>query len=99
MIERLLEQYTIEHPHEVLIVTAEIGGKEDQIAIFKCDSSSLMHSTAFDTDIPVLPDGAKITCIDRVLAPYNPKVPRYLQRGLTWEAMLILVSDSNSTNT
>ena len=93
-IGRRLEQYTIKRPQEVLIVTAEIAGEEDQIAIFKGFSSSLMRPTAFDPDVPVLPPEAKIITIDRVASPYNPDAPRYLQQGLTWETMRQLLSDA-----
>ncbi|HAX86356.1 MAG TPA: hypothetical protein DCY91_08810 [Cyanobacteria bacterium UBA11370] len=88
-----LEQYTIKHPQEVLIVTAQIAEEEDQIAIFKGFSSSLMRPTAFDLDVPVLPADAKIISIDRVASPYNPEAPRYLQQGLTWEAMEQLLAE------
>lgn len=91
-IGRRLEQYTIKRSQEVLIVTAEVAGEEDQIAIFKGFSSSLMRPTAFDPDIPVLPDDAKIISIDRVAAPYNPESPRYIQQGLTWETIQPLLS-------
>lgn len=87
LIAQRLEQYTIKHPEEVLIVTAKIAGEEDQIAIFKGFSSSLMRSTAFDPDVPVLPAEAEIISIDRMASPYNPDAPRYLQQGLTWEMM------------
>jgi hypothetical protein len=93
-IGRRLEQYTIKRPQEVLIVTAEIAGEEDQIAIFKGFSSSLMRPTAFDPDVPVLPPEAKIVAINRVASPYNPDAPRYLQQGLTWETMQQLLSDA-----
>jgi hypothetical protein len=86
-IGRRLEKYTIKRPQEVLIVTAEIAGQQDQIAIFKGFSSSLMRPTAFDPDVPVLPAEAKIVTIDRVASPYNPDAPRYLQQGLTWETI------------
>ncbi len=89
-----LEQYTIKRPQEILIVTAEIEGEEDQIAIFKGFSSSLMRPTAFDPEIPVLPDEAKIISIDRVASPYNPDAPRYIQQSLTWETMKQLLSDA-----
>lgn len=89
-----LEQYTIKHPQEVLIVTAEIAGEEDQIAIFKGVSSSLMRSTSFDPDVPLLPLEAKIISVDRVASPYNPDAPRYLQKGLTWETMQQLLSET-----
>ncbi len=93
-IGRRLEQYTIKRPQEVLIVTAEIAGEEDQIAIFKGFSSSLMRPTSFDPDVPVLPPEAKIVTVDRVASPYNPDAPRYLQQGLTWETMQQLLSDA-----
>lgn len=92
-IGRRLEQYTIKRPQEVLIVTAEINGEEDQIAIFKGFSSSLMRPTAFDPDVPVLPPEAKIVTIDRVASPYNPDAPRYLQQGLTWDTMQQLLAE------
>lgn len=92
-IGRRLEQYTIKRPQEVLIVTAEIAGEEDQIAIFKGFSSSLMRSTPFEPDDPVLPEDAKLVKIDRVASPYNPNSPQYLQQGLSWETMQQLLSD------
>jgi hypothetical protein len=88
-----LEQYTAKRPQEVLLVTAEITGEPDQIAIFKGFSSSLMRPTAFDPDVPVLPDGAYIITIDRLASPYNPAAPRYIQQGLTWETIQPLLSE------
>jgi hypothetical protein len=82
-----LEQYTIKRPQEVLLVTAEIAGEPDQVAIFKGFSSSLMRSTASDPDVPVLPEDAKIVAIDRLKSPFNPAMPQYIQPGLTWEEM------------
>lgn len=86
-IGKRLEQYTSRRPREILIVNAEIAGETDQIAIFKGYSSSLMRPTAFDPDVPVLPDEAKIISIERVASPFNPENPRYIQRGLTWETI------------
>jgi hypothetical protein len=88
-----LEQYTAKRSREVLLVTVDIAGEQDQIAIFKGFSSSLMRPTAFDPDIPVLSDRAKIISIDRVASPYNPQSPRYIQQGLTWETMQPLLSE------
>ena len=82
-----LEKYTAIASQEVLLVTAEIAGEIDQIAIFKGFSSSLMRPTAFDPEVPVLPDNATIVSIDRVASPYKPHSPRYIQRGLTWETI------------
>ncbi len=91
-IGKRLEQYTIKRPQEVLLVTVEIAREEDQIAIFKGFSSSLMRPTAFDPDVPVLPEEANILKIDIVASPYNPKAPRYIQQGLTWKDMETLLS-------
>jgi hypothetical protein len=83
-----LEQYTLKkRPPEVLLVNVEIEGEADQIAIFKGFSSSLMRPTAFDPDISVLPENAVILSIDRLVAPYNPQSPQYIQQDLTWEMM------------
>jgi hypothetical protein len=80
-----LEQYSAQRPQEVLLVEAEIDGEFDQVMIFKGFSSSLIRATAFDPDIPVLPEGAEILTVDRLQAPYNPNRPCYLQQALTWE--------------
>jgi hypothetical protein len=79
-----LEQYSAKHPQEVLIVTAQIQGERDRVMIYKGFSSSLMRATAFDPDIPVLPEGVQLIEIDRLQAPYNPAGPVYLQPGMTW---------------
>ncbi|MCW5316621.1 hypothetical protein GTQ43_23215 [Nostoc sp. KVJ3] len=92
-IGKRLEQYTAKRPKEVLIVIVEIADEQDTIAIFKGFSSSLMRPTAFDADVPVLPVGANILNIDRVASPYNPEAPRYIQQGLSWEAMETLLSE------
>ncbi len=92
-IGKRLEQYTAKRSREVLLVSVEIAGESDEIAIFKGVSSSLMHPTAFDPEVPVLPDEAKILNIDRVAGPYNPQSPRYIQQGLTWETIQPLLSE------
>ena len=89
-----LEQYTTKRSHEVLIVEVEIEGELDQIAIFKGFSSSLMRPTAFDPEVPVIPDKAKILTIDRVASPYNPQSPRYIQQGLNWETIQPLLLEA-----
>jgi hypothetical protein len=83
-IGRRLEQYSLAHPDEVLLVTIDIAGTPDQVAIFKGFSSSLMGATAFDPDISVIPDDAAIQSIDRLQSPYDPHDPRYIQRDLSW---------------
>ncbi|MDX2099259.1 MAG: hypothetical protein SFW36_15885 [Leptolyngbyaceae cyanobacterium bins.59] len=91
-IAQRLEQYTLKRPQEVLLVTAEVAGEPDQIAIFKGFSSSLMRPTAYDPDIPVLSDEAVIVAIDRLHSPYNPDNPRYLEQGLIWNQMELLLT-------
>lgn len=93
-IAKRLEQYTAKRLNEVLIVTLEIAGELDQIAIFKGFSSSLMRPTAFDPDVPVLPDEAKILTIDRVASPYNSQSPHYIQQGLSWETIQPLLLEA-----
>ena len=86
-----LEQYTLKRPAEVLLVNAEVNGEPDQIMVFKGFSSSLMHSTEFDPDIPVLPEDATIISIDRVQSPYSPSDPKVIQADLTWELFVPLL--------
>ena len=83
--EKILEQYTLKNVQEVLIITAEIDGKEEEIIIFKGFSSSLTQSTAFDPDIPVLPNHSKIMKIDIVKSPYNPDNIEYIEKNLSWQ--------------
>ena len=91
-IAQRLEKYTINNPQEVLLVKVAIEGEEDQIAIYKGFSSSLMRPTAFDPDVPVLPENAIIITIDRLASPYNPDNPYYLQKDLSWEQIKQLLS-------
>jgi hypothetical protein len=87
-----LEKYSAIAPQEVLIVTVETDGVSDRIAVFKGFSSSLTRPTAFDPEIPVIPDTARIVAIDRVASPYNPQSPQYIQQGITWEAFQPLLT-------
>lgn len=86
-IAQRLEQYTSRRKQEVLIVTVEISGEADKVLIYNGFSSSLMRSTNYDPDIPVIPTEANIIAIDRLTSPYNPAQPIYIQQGLTWEQM------------
>ncbi|NEQ53111.1 MAG: hypothetical protein F6K11_23730 [Leptolyngbya sp. SIO3F4] len=83
-IEKQLEQYTINHPQEVLIVTADINGEPDRILIFRGFSSSLVRSTASDPDIPVLSNCAVNIRISRLAGPYQPDSPSYLEKNISW---------------
>lgn len=90
-----LERYTEQRPHEVLLVTVEVDGERDQVAIFRGFSSSLVRSTAFDPDLPVLASHAVIKSIDRLQSPYDPSNPHYIQQNLTWEEMQLLLEVLN----
>ena len=79
-----LEQYTLQHPKEVLLVRIEVGDVPDEVVIFKGFSSSLMQPTAFDPDIPTIPDTAIIHAIDRLMGPYQPDAPQYLEQDISW---------------
>lgn len=92
-IGKRLEQYTSKRPQEVLLVTVEIADEQDKIAIFKGFSSSLMRPTAFDPDVPVIPDEARVISVDRIASPYNPESPRYIQRDISWEAMETVLTE------
>ncbi|MBD2446311.1 hypothetical protein H6G76_03875 [Nostoc sp. FACHB-152] len=92
-IGKRLEQYTAKRPQEVLLITVEIDDEQDKIAVFKGFSSSLMRPTAFDPDVPVLLDAATIISIDRIASPYNPEAPRYIEKGISWEAMQALLAE------
>jgi hypothetical protein len=92
-IGKQLEQYTIKHPQEVLLVTISVEGEEEEIAIFKGFSSSLTRATAYDPDIPLIPENAVIIRLDRLVSPYNPLNPRYIQQNITLEEMQSLLTD------
>ena len=80
-----LEQYTLKRPEEVLLVSATVAGEPDLVVIFRGFSSSLMRSTAFDPDVPILPEeGSEIRSIDRLEGPYQPDNPRYIEQGISW---------------
>jgi len=76
-------------------VTVEIDGEQDEVAIFKGFSSSLVRPTAFDPDVPVISEQAKFISIDRLKSPYNPELPQYIEQGLSLEAMQSLLSEAN----
>ncbi len=90
-----LEQYSLRYPQEVLLLNVENNGERDRLLVFKGFSSSLVSATAFDPDIPILPETAIILSIDRILSPYNPNSPNYLEQGLTWEIMLERLDNLN----
>lgn len=83
--EQQLEQYSSNHPQEVLIVKVEQSGQTDEIAFFRGFGSSLMYPTSADPDTPLLAADAKILGIDRLQGPFNPDHPQYLEQNLSWE--------------
>ncbi len=91
-----LEQYTLKRTQEVLLVQIDVDGEIDEVAIFKGFSSSLMRSTAFDPDVPIIPDTANIIGIDRLQAPYIPSNPQYIEQNLTWEQFQVLLEQAGT---
>lgn len=83
-----LESYTLQCPQEVLIVSANIDGEDDSVVVFRGFSSSLMRPTAYDPEVPTLPQNALIYKIDRLKGPYQPESPQYIEEGITLETFL-----------
>lgn len=81
-----LESYTLKFPQEVLLVQASIEGESDTIVVFKGFSSSLVRPTAYDPEIPTIPEGAEIERIDRLKGPYTPEAPDYIEQGINLAA-------------
>jgi len=87
-----LEQYTLKRRQEVLMVHLETAtGESDTVMIFAGFSSSLVMPTAFDPDIPIIAEDSTINSIDRLLSPYNPNNPQYLESGLSLPEMIKLL--------
>ncbi|KKJ01549.1 DUF7734 family protein [Prochlorothrix hollandica] len=87
-----LEQYSRRFPQEVLVLEAQVGDQQEQVMIFKGISSLLLGATAFDPDVPVLPDAAVLVSLDRLRSPYTPQQPQYLAQGLTPDAVETLLT-------
>ncbi len=91
-----LEQYTLKRRQEVLLVDLETAsGESDMVMIYAGFSSSLMRATDFDPDVPVIATDSKIISIDRLASPYNPNEPKYIESGLTIEAMDKILQEMN----
>lgn len=89
-----LEQYTLKRKQEVLMVHLETAsGEPDTVMIYAGFSSSLMRATAFDPDVPVISADSHITAIDRLVSPYNPSDPQYLESGLNWSTMETILAE------
>ena len=87
-LEKRLEAYSDRHRDEVLLVHAIIEGEADLIMVFRGFSSSLSQATAYDPDIPVLPDSAVVETIDRLKAPYTPDAPEFIEQGIPGDHFL-----------
>lgn len=88
-----LENYSQQHPQEVLIIKAIDNQEEVKIMIFKGFSSNLTGATEFDPDLPILPSTAQIITIDRLRSPYNPINPNYIQSDITTSEFLHLLDN------
>jgi hypothetical protein len=87
-----LEQYTLQRRQEVLMVHLETAtGESDTVMIFGGFSSSLVLPTAFDPDILIIAADSTINSIDRLVSPYNPNNPQYLDSGLSLPEMIKLL--------
>ncbi|MBL1209999.1 hypothetical protein [Geminocystis sp. GBBB08] len=87
-----LETYSQQHPQEVLIIKARDNEEEIEIIIFKGFSSNLRGATEFDPDLPILSSTAQIITIDRLVSPYNPSNPHYIQCDLKASEFLSLLN-------
>ena len=91
-----LEQYTLKHRDEVLIVHLKTAaGESDSVMIFAGFSSSLMRATDYDPDVPMIASDSTITSIDRLVSPYDPSNPQYIESGLTPQAMEDILQKSD----
>lgn len=95
-IGRRLENYTLKHRQEILMVHLETAsGEPDTVMIYAGFSSSLMRATAFDPDVPVIAEDAQIKALDRLESPYNPSNPQYIETGLSLSAMEKILQQMN----
>lgn len=91
-----LEKYTLKRKQEVLMVHLETAsGEPDLVTIYSGFSSSLMRATAFDPDVPVIAADSQITSIDRLVSPYDPDNPQYLESGISLAAMEKILQEMN----
>lgn len=86
--EKQLEAYSDRHRDEVFLVHILINGEPDLIMVFRGFSSSLMRPTAYDPDVPVLPESATIETVDRVRSPYIPDAPDFIEEGIPGDRFL-----------
>ncbi|MBF2077503.1 MAG: hypothetical protein IGR76_03020 [Synechococcales cyanobacterium T60_A2020_003] len=51
-----------------------------------------MRPTAYDPDVPILPEDAQILSIDRIRSPYDARSPHYIEQGLSLDRMEVYLS-------
>ena len=91
-----LEKYTLKRREEVLMVHLQTAaGEPDTVMIYAGFSSSLMKPTAFDPDVLVIAADSTIVSIDRLVSPYNPSNPQYIESGLNLTAMEEILAKMN----
>lgn len=91
-----LEQYTLKQRDEVLIINLETAtGEADQVMVFAGFSSSLMRATDYDPEVAIIASDSTITSIDRLVSPYNPNNPQYIESDLTIEEMELILQKFN----
>ncbi|WP_036481930.1 hypothetical protein [Myxosarcina sp. GI1] len=78
-----LEQYTIQRQEVLMVEVKTAKGELETVAIYNGFSSSLTNPTPYNPDIPVIASDSKIVAIDRLVSPYNPNEPQYIERGLS----------------
>ena len=88
-----LENYTLKFPQEVLLINAVIEGEDDTIVVFKGFSSSMVRSTAYDPEVPTLPNDAEVKSIDRLKGPYTPASPEYIEQKISLDAFIARLDD------
>ena len=83
-----LEQYTLQYPEEVLMLTVQLATApdEDEIIIFKGFSSFLTRSTEVDPDVPLLGEADQILTVCRLQSPYIPGQSQVIEADIRWKA-------------
>lgn len=85
MTERVLEQYSRQVPTEALRVQVRYPDPQDPttwildvILMYKGFSSSLMRATPASEQESLIPSGAEILEIERLVAPLDPRQPKVI---------------------
>ncbi len=79
-----LEEYSRQHPQEVLQVEVEVEGMPDLVLVYRGFSSSLRRATPANADEPVIAPTAQFRQLQRLRAPYHPSQPQVLATYTQW---------------